>query len=825
MHSPVTRITTVLRRFAAPVAVLLALTTQASAAEWYLKQNQPASNSWNTLADWTANPDGTGANPTSISPSDTFDTNNRTLRTPSGATHFTFGGSLLRLRGTSSVVALKTLGTAVATVPKIHSTGGTIATANTGTQYVRIDDLENAATGHTAFQASSVNTLHVSVGKLTGSGETRIQGGGTLLLSFTDAERYLGVIRVTGSTLGFNNNVFTSGPLVVENSGRIVLDRPVSFAGLVVGGTEYSTGTYSYATLQATHPAIFVSGGVDGSVTVRAPRIWYLTNNQGISQNWTETFLSDWNSAANGSGVAPTSINGYDTYVNQVANRLLRTPNVASSFGGGALVVSNSARLVIKTPAAVTTIPVLVTGNATIVNSYGNVRQDLDIGDWSIGSGLSRIAALSGQSLAFSIDHLTGSGTLQTQDGGGFYLSLTDGLGYTGTLNHLSGSLRFESLFATAGSFNVGSSATVHLDKPAYFTAFNVAGTAKAGGFHSYASLNAAHPARFPSGSSSGFVAVYSPDTAGPPHMFGVNLAGGEFGNIPGTYGYDYIYPSAAAFDYYNSKGLKLIRLPFKWERLQLTLNGSLNTAELARIDTVVGYASARGMKVILDMHNYAYRKESGTVYLIGTGPVTLSAFGDVWLRIADHYKTNPAIYGYGIMNEPNATGGTWPTIAQTAVNAIRQVDLGHHVIVGGDSWSNAVGWRAKNPNLDIQDPVGRLIYEAHCYFDNDNSGTYNQTYDGEGAYPMIGVDRATEFVGWLQERGAKGFIGEYGVPNNDSRWNVVLDNFLAYLDANGVSGTYWAGGPWWGSYPLSCEPTNNYTVDKPQMSVLQNYE
>jgi len=39
------------------------------------------------------------------------------------------------------------------------------------------------------------------------------------------------------------------------------------------------------------------------------------------------------------------------------------------------------------------------------------------------------------------------------------------------------------------------------------------------------------------------------------------------------------------------------------------------------------------------------------------------------------------------------------------------------------------------------------------------------------------------------------GFIGEYGVPDSDPRWLTVLDTFLAYLDANGVGGTYWAGG------------------------------
>src|SRR5690606_14591156 len=99
----------------------------------------------------------------------------------------------------------------------------------------------------------------------------------------------------------------------------------------------------------------------------------------------------------------------------------------------------------------------------------------------------------------------------------------------------------------------------------------------------------------------------------------------------------------------------------------------------------------------------------------------------------AEHYRDNDTIYAYGIMNEPHSTGGTWPAMAQAAVNAIREVDLGHYVAVSGDSWANAHGWAAKNPNLDIQDPTGRLIYEAHCYFDADATGTYKYSYEAEG--------------------------------------------------------------------------------------------
>jgi endoglucanase len=130
--------------------------------------------------------------------------------------------------------------------------------------------------------------------------------------------------------------------------------------------------------------------------------------------------------------------------------------------------------------------------------------------------------------------------------------------------------------------------------------------------------------------------------------------------------------------------------------------------------------------------------------HLIGTGPVTLAHFAEVWRLLADHYKGNSAIHGYGIMDAPYDTNGTWPAIAQAAVNAIRTVDLGTYVLVSGDNSANAHGWAASNPNLDIQDPVGRLIYEARCFFDADGSGTYAQSYDASGASATLGVTRAT---------------------------------------------------------------------------------
>ena len=317
--------------------------------------------------------------------------------------------------------------------------------------------------------------------------------------------------------------------------------------------------------------------------------------------------------------------------------------------------------------------------------------------------------------------------------------------------------------------------------------------------------------------------ATATPTPTSPPsggYRRGVNLAGAEFGesSLPGVYGVDYTYPTAAELDYYRGKGLTLVRLPFRWERLQRSLNAALDATELGRMDQFVSAAGARGMKVILDPHNYGRYYGS----LIGSAAVPNAAFADFWRRLADHYKNEPAVWAYGLVNEPHDTGGLWPASAQAAVDAIRAVDASHLILVPGDGWSNAAYWGQNNPNLAIADPAGNFMYEAHQYFDNDHSGRYDASYDVEGAYPTVGVDRVKPFLDWVRARNTRGFLGEYGVPDNDSRWLTVLDNFLAYLDANGVGGTYWAGGPWWGSYPLSVEPRNG--VDRPQMGVLVNH-
>ena len=173
--------------------------------------------------------------------------------------------------------------------------------------------------------------------------------------------------------------------------------------------------------------------------------------------------------------------------------------------------------------------------------------------------------------------------------------------------------------------------------------------------------------------------------------QFGVNLACGEFGATPGTFGTDYTYPRTPELDYYKSKGLMLIRMPFKWERVQHDVNGPLDTeTDLQKIKDVVQAAQDRGISVILDMHNYARRKVDTKTFVIGqTDTLTVAHFVDVWTKLANEFKDFTNIGGYDIMNEPHDLGGvSWYKVSQAVINGIRSVDDKTPIYIEGNSWA-----------------------------------------------------------------------------------------------------------------------------------------
>jgi endoglucanase len=325
----------------------------------------------------------------------------------------------------------------------------------------------------------------------------------------------------------------------------------------------------------------------------------------------------------------------------------------------------------------------------------------------------------------------------------------------------------------------------------------------------------------------------------------GVNLSCAEFGqnNLPGTYNTHYTYPTQAEVNYFGGKGMNVIRLPFRWERLQQATNASLNAAELTRLHTFVSATTAKGIHVILEPHNFArYYPDTGNFQSSAQGLIGSyypnSVFSNFWWRIADIYRTNRLVI-FNLMNEPNSMPTEqWVAAANAAIAGIRAAGATNLIHVPGNQWTGAHAWTANyygTPNsvamLGIVDPANHHVFEVHQYLDSDSSGTSTNIVNAN-----IGVTRLTAFTAWLRTNHKRGFLGEFAVANSTIGSGVTLigdealTNLLSYIEANSdvwEGWAWWAAGPWWGNYMFTLEPANlgapNQT-DRAAMPILRSY-
>lgn len=302
----------------------------------------------------------------------------------------------------------------------------------------------------------------------------------------------------------------------------------------------------------------------------------------------------------------------------------------------------------------------------------------------------------------------------------------------------------------------------------------------------------------------------------------GVNLAGGEFGSGPGKYGTSHIYPSDQTLAYFAGKGMNVIRLPFKWERLQPRLNGPLDADELNRLKDVVRRAALMGLTTILDPHNYAGYAGAK----LGTGNVTSNAFADFWRRLAPHFADQEDAV-FLLMNEPaGITAATWLKAANAGIRAIRKTGANNLIMVPGTIWTGASHWfedqdGGSNAELlqEINDPLDRFVFDIHQYLDADFSGT-GATCPGvqDAILSLEGVS------GWFRQHGYAGFLGEFGGTSSPDCLSG-LSEVAEYINSQGdvwIGWAAWAGGEWWGQYPLSLQPIEG--IDRPQMKALEPF-
>lgn len=268
---------------------------------------------------------------------------------------------------------------------------------------------------------------------------------------------------------------------------------------------------------------------------------------------------------------------------------------------------------------------------------------------------------------------------------------------------------------------------------------------------------------------------------------------------------------------------MKIVRVPFRWERLQQTLGGSFDTNNKSELLATVADIRSTGAHVLIDPHNYGGYRISGTMYQIGTPQVTQVHFVDFWTKLAPLFSYDDGIK-FGLMNEPsNMSGDVWWPAAQAATNAIRGMGIGNMIMVPGISWTGAHSWVTSGNStwaLSFSDPANNYCFEVHQYFDSDSSGTTDIAVS-----ETIGVERIQAFQSWCAANGKRGFMGEFGFASNATSI-ACARNFLTEIESHPevwVGWTAWAAGPWWSNaYQFFLGQTSG--SDSAQLDILEEF-
>lgn len=261
------------------------------------------------------------------------------------------------------------------------------------------------------------------------------------------------------------------------------------------------------------------------------------------------------------------------------------------------------------------------------------------------------------------------------------------------------------------------------------------------------------------------------------------------------------------------SEGYNTIRLPFSNRALEASSvptnydrqqNPDLvGKTSLQIMDRVIERARFYGLKVILDRHRPTGAGQSA---LWHTSEISEERWISDWEMLARRYRNNPTVVGFDLHNEPHSpatwgdgTANDWRLAAQRCGNRILAINPKLLIIVEGvDTTGGRSYWWGGNLKSAGAFPVvlsvpNQLVYQTHDY----PRTVYNQSWFSAPDYPDNLPALWDECWGYLVKGNiAPVLVGEFGTFNqtaSDRQWLVAL---TSYMQANGVSFTYWSWNP-----------------------------
>ncbi|MFZ1290685.1 MAG: cellulase family glycosylhydrolase [Melioribacteraceae bacterium] len=299
-----------------------------------------------------------------------------------------------------------------------------------------------------------------------------------------------------------------------------------------------------------------------------------------------------------------------------------------------------------------------------------------------------------------------------------------------------------------------------------------------------------------------------------------------------------------------KSLGCDVIRLPINLHFMtDGAPNYTLDPTFLQFLDSVVIWSEEININLILDNHSFDPA--------VSTNPNIGNILISVWQQIAEHYKNRSKLIFYEILNEPNGISRSiWNSTQLNVINAIREIDSVHTIIVGGTSWNT---YNELNYLPNYADT--NLVYTFHFYdpflFSHQGASwtdpsmaalskvpfPYSQSempilptslkgswvessynsYKNDGTITKVKslIDIAANFQ---ESRNVPIFCGEFGVLMNESdnedrvEWYRIVRE---YLEEKGIAWTIWDYQNAFGIFEKGTDELFEYDLNLPLLSAL----
>jgi len=216
--------------------------------------------------------------------------------------------------------------------------------------------------------------------------------------------------------------------------------------------------------------------------------------------------------------------------------------------------------------------------------------------------------------------------------------------------------------------------------------------------------------------------------------------------------------------------GFNAIRVPLHYDLFE-----SEDSEGFKLLDRLIGWSRAEGLYVIVDLHaapggqTGANIDDSGGYPWLYQSPQEQEHLIAIWRRLAKHYRDEPTVFGYDLLNEPlppfpklAPLNSSLEPLYQKVSGEIRKVDPHHILILGGANWDGNFSVFGKPFDKNV-------AYTFHKYWTEPNESVIR---------PYLEFRERQDVPIWMGESG-----------ENTDEW---ITQFVKTLEKNNIGWAFW---------------------------------